>query len=170
MASLREQLREQQDGAVALRQRVEEVTQQKVAALMRLSDAEGGRSRAGGRIEQLEQASRRESTAMGARSLPAAAAPFQPPCLTLPCLSLSARRRSLPSLPACLQECSTLRQQLDQAKHEKLEALMKLAAAGGGASGSPGRNDSAKDAAASLLARSPPVRGWWSSPVKGAAS
>ncbi|EFN54420.1 hypothetical protein CHLNCDRAFT_135784 [Chlorella variabilis] len=54
------------------------------------------------------------------------------------------------------KECSTLRQQLDQAKHEKLEALMKLAAAGGGASGSPGRNDSAKDAAASLLARSPP--------------
>ena len=50
VAALREQLREQQDAAAAARQQAE-------AALVRLSEAEGGRSKAGGRIEQLAQAS-----------------------------------------------------------------------------------------------------------------
>lgn len=81
---------------------------------------------------------------------------------------------STPPLPA-LQELATTREQLEQVKQEKVEALMKLAAGGGG-SPARTRSDSAKGddgepSAHSLARDSLPQKkgagGWWSSPVKG---
>lgn len=57
VASLRRQLTQQQEAAAAARTAVEEAAKEKVAALVRLSEAESGRSKAGGRIEQLTKAS-----------------------------------------------------------------------------------------------------------------
>lgn len=58
VASLQQQLQEQRQAAEAAWQQADEATQQKVAALVRVSDAESGRTRADGRIEQLTQARR----------------------------------------------------------------------------------------------------------------
>lgn len=53
VASLRQQLTQQQEAVAAARAAVDEAAKEKVAALVRLSEAESGRSKAGGRIEQL---------------------------------------------------------------------------------------------------------------------
>lgn len=57
VSSLRQQLQAQREAADAAQQQAEEAAQQKVAALVRVSEAEGGRSRADGRIAQLTEAS-----------------------------------------------------------------------------------------------------------------
>lgn len=65
VASLRQQLQEQRNAADTACQRAEEAAQQKVAALVRVSEAEGGRSRADGRIAQLTEASEGAGRAVG---------------------------------------------------------------------------------------------------------
>jgi len=57
-ASRRRQLTQRQGAAAAARTAVDETAKEKVAALVRLSEAESGRSKAGSRIEQLTKVRR----------------------------------------------------------------------------------------------------------------
>ena len=65
VASLRRQLTQQQEAAAAARAAVDEAAKEKVAALVRLSEAESGRSKAGSRAEQLAKARGRQATGVG---------------------------------------------------------------------------------------------------------
>lgn len=187
VASLRRQLTQQQEAAAAARAAVDEAAKEKVAALVRLSEAESGRSKAGGRVEQLTKASGRGL--MGDGGDDAAAAVVQ---AKQGVAGHTGARQNVPSRPntqlpalgAALQEVATLREQLEDATREKVAALLRVAEMQGGGGrkvvGSPGRTDSANGDAGSP-AKSPakqqqqqaasPAKpragsGWWGSPAR----